>query len=230
MLCVAVALMTTACGSKKDVVRFTADLEDATITKVVYAPVSLDSPEVGGVEAAVCDGGYCIPDDGNPYFLFITVSAGDENVTRPNLLMPGERLQMKGQIFSNDKFEITGSDLYETMYREIEEVKPLTRRFSDLSLKRMAGGELTQEEVIEFDSLNKWAFGYLHERIEKYPESPVSAIYLYSCVMEPDSVYEALYGCFSDETRNGRYKALFDGATPEKVRAWKERKKAEKEE
>lgn len=218
------ALLLSAC-TKEYPVRIVAEVEDAVISEVAYAPVSVAFPREGTVSSESAVAGWRIPDEGEAYFVKVTFLRTDSTrTTQPLLLMPGERLRLTGRAARPDgvsELKIDGSELYARMAEELEEIRPKTARFAELYRMRRAGAELTAEQARELDSLSRWSMAYPMNRICKAPESPVSALYLFSCMDEPEGLYEKLYAKFPEEVRNGKYKVLFDAATPEKVRALK---------
>ncbi len=227
LFCAAFGLLLMSCR-RGEPVRLTADVENAVVTKVVYAPVSLEFPHGEVTEAqADADGGYRIPDDGTALFLKVSFLRTDSvRTSHPLLLMPGERLHLSGRAANTrgvSELKISGSELYDKMEQELLQVQDRTERFGELARRYRDGDKLTPEETAELDSLNRWAMAYMMNRICKEPASPTSALYLFSCTNEMPEIYETLYAKFPEEVLNGKYKALFDAATPEKVRAWKAR-------
>lgn len=213
------AVLLAACGAPEKKVRVISEVEDGTPTSVTYGVFKRGFTPEMCTETAEKSGenSYIIPDDDKVYVVTVVYNDRPEQV-RYLLLTPGDDcLTLYGRLnleTNAPSVRFRGTELFDALYRELDQVDGPTKRFSSLQRKYMSGAELTPGERTELDSLAQWTSDYIVDRIRNHPESPVTAYHLMTR-MFPDSCYRELYYSVPEEIRNGKYKPLYDELLPE---------------
>lgn len=213
------AALLGACGAPKDPVRVICEVEDGTVTSVVYAPLTpdFDPSDIKTPADDLGEGRYAFPDNGQVQIALVLFNDRIDQ-QRYVVLLPGEIVTLSGHLnigTGDPDVRMSGTEIYTELYREMDAIEAQTKRISLLGRRDMAGETLSAEELREYDSLQRWSADYIVDRVRNYPESPTTAYYMMT-QMVPDSCFAELYYALPEQVRNGKYKQIYDLIRPTK--------------